>query len=137
VTSYPQRVKERDAGLGQMKPEDRVNTERALAEESKAVKTQYDADKKAGLKWLTPDQWDKPALDETLRYLDQEMKRFDNLKIETQFNSGKAWRDAWSAIQNRDQQATTDALKAARTSKMPARYLTRLEDAAKAAGLKP
>jgi len=137
VTSYPQRVKERDAGLAQMKPEDRVNSERALAEESKVVKTQYDAEKKAGMKWLIPDQWDKPALDETLRYLDQEMKRFDNLKIETELNSGKAWRDAWSATQNRDQQATTDALKAARAAKMPARYLTRLEDAAKAAGLKP
>lgn len=137
ATSYPQRVKERDAGLGQMQPEDRANTERALAEESKAVKTQYDADKKAGLKWLTPDQWDKPALDETLRYIDQEMKRFDNLKIETEHNSGKAWRDAWAAIQGRDQQAVTDSLKTARTSKMPARYLTRLEDATKAAGMKP
>lgn len=137
ATSYPQRVKERDAGLGQMKPEDRANTERALAEESKAIKAQYDADKKAGLKWLTPDQWDKPALDETLRYVDQEMKRFDNLKIETELNSGKAWRDAWAAIQGRDQQAATDALKTARASKLPARYLTRLEEAAKAAGLKP
>lgn len=137
VTSYPQRMKERDAGLGQMKPEDRANTEQALAEESKAVKAQYDADKKAGHKWLVPDQWDKPALDETLRYLDQETKRFDNLKIETQLNSGKAWRDAWSAIQNREQEATTEALKAARSAKLPARYLKQLEDAAKAAGLKP
>jgi hypothetical protein len=137
VTSYPQRVKDRDVGLSQMKPEDRVNTERALAEESNAVKARYDADKKAGLKWLTPDPWDKPALDETLRYLDQEIRRFDNLKIDTERNSGKAWRDAWSAIQNHDQQATTDALKAARAAKLPARYLTQLQDAAKAAGLKP
>jgi len=137
VMTYPQRVKNRTAGLDQMRPEDRANTERALADESKAVKAQYDADKKAGVKWLTPDAWDKTGLDETLRYLDQEMKRFDNLKIDTQFNSGKAWRDAWSAIQNHDQQATTDALKAARAAKLPARYLTRLEDAAKTAGLKP
>lgn len=139
AADYAARAKERDSGLTQMQPNDRADTERALAEQSQAVKTRYHADKQAGVKWLVPDPWDKPALDEAARYADQESKRLETAKLDTTADAGKAWRDAWTAIHASpvDQTAVSNALSAARSANLPKSYLSRLEDEAKAAGVKP
>jgi hypothetical protein len=132
---YEARVKERDSGLARMQPNDRAATERAIAEQAREGKTRYDSEKAAGHKWLSPDQWDKPALDDAVRHADQELKRLGSLKLDTKTDGGKAWRDAWSALHASpaDPAAINTALGNARSARLPQRYLARLEEAAKAA----
>lgn len=139
AAGYEARVKERDGGLAQMQINDRAATESAIAEQAREGKARYDAEKKAGHKWLSPDQWNKPALDEAVRHADQELKRLDALKLDTAADGGKAWREAWSAIHASpvDPKALNEALGAARSARLPQRYQTRLDAAAKAAAPNP
>lgn len=136
LAGYDKRMKERTDGINQMSGNDRATTARAIAEQDAEFQRLYEAEKKAGNKWppLSPDH--KASLDETKRHLDQDIRRLEALKIPENQDGGKAWREAWTAILGGDEQAVRTALSAARSARLPQRYLSQLEDKAKASGIK-
>lgn len=129
------RLADRKIGLERMASQDRNASERAIAEQNAAVEKQFADEKKAGVKWTTPDLFNKSTLDEATRFSDQELKRLEALRIDPKLDAGKAWRDAWSAVHGTDPKAVTPALADARSAKVPTALVTELEDLAKKAGL--
>lgn len=136
LSGFDARVKERQVGLDRMTPDDRQNTQRALAEQDATEKAQYDAEKKAAVKWITPRPFIKASLDDTVRFSDSELKRLETLKVDSLPDGGKAFRDAWTAVHGDDAKAASTALSALSSARLPKSYIDRLEEIAKASGLK-
>lgn len=136
LAGYDKRVKDRQIGLDRMTADDRASTQRAIAEQDAAEKAHFEEEKKANIKWVTPNPFIKTSLEEAIRYADSEEKRLENIKIESLPNGGQAWRDAWTAIHSGDAKEASAALSAVSSARLPQRYLTTLDDAAKAAGVK-
>lgn len=135
ASTFDARMKKQQAGLELQQSEDRSDSTRAIAERDAQAKATYDAEKKANVKWVTPNLFVKASLDEASKYADQELKRLDALKLDTLPDGGKAWRDAWAAIHaGGDMKAANPLISAARAAKLPDRYVKELEASAKAAG---
>jgi len=134
AADFDKRTKERQAGLERMSGDERTETERAITEEIDSSKKRYEAEKREGTKWVTPDPAVKASLDDTVHFADSELKRLDALKLDTIPDGGKAWRDAWSLLHSgTDQKTAATALNAARAAKLPPAYIAELEAAAKPA----
>ena len=129
------RLTDRTVGLERMPVEDRNASARAIAEEDASHVQRLAAEKAAGVKWITPDPYNKATLDESIQYADQEMKRLDGLKFDLKFDAGRAWRAAWTAVHGSDAASATTALADARAAKVPAALVTELESLAKKSGL--
>ena len=135
--TFDARMKERQAGLARMDASDRAASINAIAEQTAEITKQYEAEKKATIKWVTPNPNLKASLEEAIKYAEQEGKRLDAVKPDALPDGGKAWRDAWTAVHaGGDPKEAAAAIATARTAKMPERYIKELEAAAKAAGVK-
>jgi len=133
--TFDARMKKQQAGLELQQADDRAISTQAIAERDAQAKASYDAEKKGGVKWITPNPYVKASLDEASKYADQELKRLDAVKLDTLPDGGKAWRDAWVAVHaGGDMKSANTLISAARTAKLPDRYVKELEAAAKAAG---
>jgi len=129
------RLNDRKVGLERMPVEDRNASARAIAEEDAANVQRLAAEKAAGVKWITPDPYNKATLDESTQYADQEMKRLEALKFDLKSDAGRAWRAAWTAVHGSDAASATTALSDARAAKVPAALVMELESLAKKSGL--
>jgi hypothetical protein len=132
---FAKRTEERKVGLERMSSEDRNASIRAIAEQDEAAAKKLSGEKAAGVKWTTPDDFNKTSLDEAIRFCDQELKRLNALKPDSKTDAGKAWRDAWTAIHGTDPKAVATALADVRNAKISAELLTELETLAKKSGL--
>lgn len=134
AAGLPKRLADRKVGLERMSSEDRNASTRAIAEQDEAAAAKLASEKAAGIKWTTPDAFNKASLDEAIRYCDQELKRLDSLKTDDKQDAGKAWRDAWTAIQGSDAKAVVTAISDARAARLSQELVTELETLAKKAG---
>jgi hypothetical protein len=130
LATLDERIKKREAGLSQMSGDDRSVTEAALKEEAAAIESRYQEEKKNRLAWVTPSPYHKASLEDSRRLAESELKRVAALPAPT-MDSGKAYREAWEAIAGGDKKKVETALRDAKSARLPARYLTVLEDAAK------
>lgn len=135
AASLPKRLEDRKVGLERMTSEDRNSSTRAINEQNAAVEKRYADEKKAGVKWVTPDSFHKASLDDASRFADQELKRLQALKLDSKIDAGKAWRDAWAAVHGSDAQAVTTAMNDVKAAKISPELIAELETLAKDAGL--
>lgn len=134
AAGLPKRLEDRRVGLERMSSEDRNASSRAIAEVDEATARKIAGEKAAGIKWTSHDDFNKTSLDDAIRYCDQELKRLENLRIDAKVDAGKAWRDAWSAIQGSDAKVVTTALADARAARLSNDLIAELETLAKKAG---
>lgn len=135
IASLPKRLEDRKVGLERMTSEVRNGSMRAIEEQNAAVEKRYADEKKAGVKWVTPDLFHKASLDDASRFADQELKRLQTLKTDAKIDAGKAWRDAWAAVHGSDAKAVTTAMTDVKAAKIAPELVAELETIAKDAGL--
>ncbi len=123
-------TRERAAGLQRMNVADRKITEAAIREEDALIEASYKAEKDAKQNWVTISPFHKASLEDTVRLCEQELVRLGAVQAAPGVDGGKAYRDAWTAVQGGNAAAAASALAAAKTAAVPARYLAPLEAAA-------
>lgn len=134
------RTKARDLGVQQMGFQSRRDTEAAIKGEAAELDALYKAEKEAKLDWPTTSPFHKASLEDTVKFGEAELVRLSTVKTILGVDGGKAYRELWNAIQNRANAATVNvtaatinaAIANAKAAAIPPRYLTPLEDAAKA-----
>ncbi len=128
-----QRIKTRQTGLERMDAADRKITENAIMDEDKLIEARFEAEKQARVVWFTPSPFSKQALEGIVRAGESEIKRLETASPAPGGDSGKLWRDAMSLIKNGGSQADVSAaIAAARSAGVSQKYMTLLDDAAKA-----
>jgi hypothetical protein len=136
LDEYEARVREQEVGLERMRPEDRTISERALAEEAAAVEARYQEERKTQRRWVIPHPLHRTSLQDSVRQAQQEARRIDNLNQPANaVEGGAAYRNAWNAIhkEDMDPREVSTFMSAARSARLPARYLSVLDEAAKKA----
>ncbi|MGL4400688.1 MAG: PTPDL family protein [Luteolibacter sp.] len=135
LLTFDTRTKERNAGLQRMAFEDRKRTEEAIKEESAEIEARYKAEKDAKQPWPTTSPYHKASLEDTVKFGQAELVRLSGVKTILGLDSGKAYREAWNALQTGANAATvTTAIASAKAAGVPPHYLAPLEARAKAAG---
>jgi hypothetical protein len=138
LSTFDDRVKDREAGLNQMPLADRNKTINAIAQEAMALENRYQAQNAAKIGWLTPHPFHKQSLVETLAYSKLEIARLGTAKKAEAVDGGRVYREALLLIQDGgNNAAVTTAISAAKTAGVSPRYIENLQAAAKDAGLKP
>jgi len=133
LATFDDRVKKRDIGLERMAADDRRITENAIKEEDKAIEARFKAEKAAHIIWVVPSPFNKSTLDEIVRSGEAEIKRLETSSTVLGNDSGKLWREAMSLIKNGGSaNDISAAIAAARDAGVSAKYMTMLEEAAKA-----
>lgn len=127
AANFDARMKERAVGLERMDASSRAASTAAIAEQTAQVKQNYEAEKKANQKWITPNPELKESLDEAVKYSEQESKRLASLDLASIPDGGKAWREAWAGLTKGDAAAASTLLSNVRSAKLPDRYITELE----------
>lgn len=131
LAGYDARAKEREVGLQRMQPDDRRQTQAALAEEAAELEKQLKAEKDAKVGWVTPHPSCKLSLEETLTFAKSEITRLSAAAKPQALDAGAAFRDALRKIQNStDAAAKTAALAEAKAAMVSGKYLAILETAA-------
>jgi hypothetical protein len=132
LAGYPQRIKDREAGLTRMQVDDRRTTQAAIAEELALAERQFKAEKDARIGWVTLQPYVKSTMDETLNFGKQEATRIQSSIRQAPADTGKAYREALLAIQSASEPgARNTALAQARSAGLSPKYLALLEAAAK------
>jgi hypothetical protein len=131
LSGHDSLVKEREAGLQRMQPDDRRKTREALAEEAAGFAARLKAEKEAKVGWVSTHPSCKPSLDETMTFGKQELNRLTATAAPPAVDAGTAFRDALRKIRgNADAAAKAAALGEAGTAMVSERYLAILEAAA-------
>jgi hypothetical protein len=127
------RNKERAVGLQRMALEDRKKTEDAIKAENAEIEALYKAEKDAKQNWPTTSPFHKVSLEDTVKFGQTELVRLGAVKTILGLDSGKAYREVYTALQSGANAATvTTALASAKAAGVPPRYLAPLEAKAKA-----
>jgi len=138
LSGYDERIKDRETGLEQMPLADRNNTIGAIAQETMALDSRFQAQKAAKIGWVTPHLFHKASLVDTLAYGKKELARLETAKKVAMGDGGKAYQNAFLLIKDgAKQEVVSAAINAAKAAGVSPRYMQNLQAAAKAAGLKP
>ncbi len=129
MNTHEQRMKQRSDELVLMSPADRQSTQAAIAEEEASYKAQYDKEAQMQIGWLTLHPFIEETFSNTISYAESEISR-TNEPVDFQGDSGKAYRDAWAAIQSGNFQAIRNAMSLVSEAMIPERYVRILEAAA-------
>ena len=137
AATYEARVKERDVGLQRMNASDRNTAENAIREEISQFEAQLKVEKDSHVGWVTVHPFVKASIEETLTYGKQEITRVSAPPSGAPVDAGKRYRETLSTIQNKsgDAAAVSNAINSVKNAQVPARYVERLESAAKSADL--
>jgi len=128
LDSLPARQKEQKVGLDRMAGGDRVNAESALTAQMAEVDARFKAEKADKQTWVSVDPLHKTSLEDAERAIQTSRSRLNSYKpSSTQKDPGQAYRDLWNAVQARDPKEITTTLSAAKSSKVPSRYIDPLE----------
>ena len=126
------RIRERQVGLERMAPEDRRVTEGAIQEEDAAIEARYQSEKTGVKTWLTANPYHKASITDNIAFGEAEIKRLAAVPTALGVDGGKAYREAYAAVNGAAPKATaTVAITAAKTAKVAPRYLEPLEAKAK------
>lgn len=137
IRTYEARDAERKAGLSRMTGEARATTEQAIAEEEAQFDRRFKAEKEAQQFWAITNAFHMESLEDAQEAINRTMQE----QSETPSgDGGKAYRDAWTAIQTWDgkdetKDAVEDAVSKVKDLEVPAKYVSFLADAAKAKGI--
>ena len=132
LATLPAREKEQKDGLARMSGQDRINAESALASQKVEAQARYTQEKADKELWVTADPFLKQTLEDTSRAITSTRSRLSSYKpSETAADPGAAYRAAWKAVQSRDAKASSDAVRDARTARVPARYADPLAEEVK------
>lgn len=135
AASFEERQRTRETNLAQLAPEQRARTQAAQAAESAAIAAQNADIKQKKMIWLALDPNDKRVLDEMIRTAENQAKQLDTLIAKNApADGGEAYRKAWADIHaTHEVDKLNEALESARKAGIKGKYLTDLEEAAKAA----
>ncbi len=129
--AYDKRVAEREAGLQRLPMQERLITQRAIDDENRALETRFNNEKKALSGWVTVDTYFKPAMAETLAFGRRELDRLNAAASATPPDLGELFRETLKKIRSGAAKSeVTASLSAARSARMPEKYLAILEAAA-------
>jgi hypothetical protein len=118
-----------------MASDERGPTENAIREEIASFEARLKSEKESKIGWVTTEPLFKPSLDETLTFSKQESTRLAALKAAATSDGGKIYRDTLALILSKgDKTTVSTALTSAKSSMIAPRYITRLEESAKASG---
>lgn len=134
--TFDARVKEREVGLQRMSQSDRGVAESAIREENAEFEEQLKREKDAHVGWVTVHPFLKTSIEETLTFGRQEVSRVSAPPSGAPVDAGKIYRETLAMIQNKGGDATAvgNAINNAKNAQIPARYIERLESAAKSSG---
>lgn len=126
------RLVRQESGLSRMSPEERRASMRAIADRDAANKQRHDQERAMRNLWptLVPDY--RPTIDDTIRFADQEIRRLSAASTQPlrQPTPSQLWRNAVAAVQGGDETQIRTATQAARSARMPQRYLDQLNSLA-------
>ncbi len=125
LNGFDARVRERESGLSRMASSDRTRSKEAIDDELAAYQRRVDAEKAAGIKWLSLDPYVKQPLEDTRRMLESEIRRLENLQETSLPKIEAAYAQAWAAVtkEGATQQEIDSAMSQARGTQVPQAYL--------------
>lgn len=137
IRTYEARDAERKSGLARMTGEARATTEQAIAEEEAQFDRRFKAEKEAQQFWAITNPFHMDSLEDAQDAINQTLQNQSEIPAA---DGGKAYRDAWTAIQSWDgkdetKDAVEDAVSKVRDLEVPSKYVSFLADAAKAKGI--
>ena len=127
---HDKRIADREAGLQRMPVDERRVTQSAIDEENRALEARFKAEKDARIGWVTVDPYLKPSMTETLTFGRRELDRLSAAASATAPDLGELFREALKKVRSGDADARA-AIDKARSARMPERYLSILQAAAK------
>ena len=131
LSSLDSRIEKRQAGLSSMTPDDRAQTERALADEEARISARFAAEKEAKEEWVTPDAFHKESLDEARRQADSETKRLETGKVKVlEVPVAETYRLAWGKLAAGTEEEKKAVLEDAKKNGLPEPYLVKLRERA-------
>ena len=130
LEGYDGRTKDREAGLARMSLENRVDTERAINEEMAELKNRFDREKIEKNPWVTPHANMKETIIEALRQVDNEIRRLEapSKRQPLEFPLEEVYRSAWFCLSTASAEDQKLILENAKRDRMPAVYLTKLQE---------
>lgn len=129
--AYDKRVAERETGLQRMPRDERLITEHAIKDENRALEARYNAEKDARSGWVTVDPFFKPAMADTLTFGRRELDRLNAASSATIADLGELFRVTLQKSRTgAEKSEVTASISAARSARMPEKYLAILEAAA-------
>ena len=130
LASFDSRMEKRDAGLASMAADDRLTTERAIADQTKRLEERFLQEKAEKLEWITPDANHKGSLEESRRQIDREISRLKsksrNSLLETPLE--EAYRLAWKRLSDGDEAEKETVLSELKGLRMPEVYMEKLRE---------
>jgi len=132
LADYDDRIARRESGLSRMGIEERQSTQRALAEREAALKQRHQQERENKNYWVSISPDYKPTLEYTIRMADVELRRLATASSQPlrEPTPSELWRNAIAAIQSGEAATIRSALQAARSARMPQRYLDDLQSIA-------
>lgn len=126
---YDARIDMQQTGLSRMSREERQTTIRAIEARDAALKSRHDEERANRGYWLSIHPYYEPALEETIRFADQEIRRFESAAAQPlpDPTPSEIWRQAVTAIKSGDVSNANAAISAARSAHMSADHIERLE----------
>lgn len=127
-TTYDQRVEQRNEGLNQMGNDSRRDSERAIQEQTNALKKLYDDERAAKQKWVSVHPFGKQAIDYTISLVRAEAKRLDDVDSKPKTDGGKLYREYKMRFENEaDEKERAKLVKDLQRSGLPERYFKLLQ----------
>lgn len=132
LDGYDQRIEGQQSGLTRLPRDERQRVERNIALRDEQLESRYDEERALRSYWLSTHEYFKPAMDDTIRMADQEIRRLETevAKSLPTPSQAEVWRKAIDAIRNGEKQEINAALSEARSARMPTPYLERLQQLA-------
>ena len=131
LASLESRIEKRKSGLASMSPEDRAQTERALAEQDERIAARFAKEKAAAQPWVTPDSYNRESLDEARRQVDGETTRLETNSIPVttpETPVAETYRAAWGKLSGGTEEEKKAVIEDARTKGVPEPYIAKLRE---------
>jgi hypothetical protein len=129
LAGFDSRMKSREAGLARMAMEDRQKTENALEQQMVNLKARFVREKASKNTWITPDENLKESLTESLRQVENEIKRLDSPQKNglVLISLEGAYREAWESLPRASEEEQKVILEKLKRDRMPEHYLLMLQ----------
>ncbi len=130
LASIDSRIEKRQAGLASMAGEDRVQTERALADQEEMIAARYEEEKGSNEAWITPDSYHKESLTDALRQVENETRRLDSpaAAVQSETPVAEAYRLAWGRLSGGTPEEKNAVIAEAAQSGLSEKYLSLLRE---------
>lgn len=118
----------REKELATLPPNQRKAAENEIERKDAAYRAVIERDKKEGVKWPILDIYHKEPMADTLRAIDNETRRLENLDLSTITPAGEVYRKAYTAAAAGRSTEARQLISQLQGLRVPERYITSLED---------